>query len=185
MKIIKNMAIAFSFLALSFQMAYADEAKVRLAKESETAAVASSSTPATPEMLVEKINRGCDLLQKEGKSSFAKFKGKDSEFIFAGTYIWIHDSSTTMRMHPIKYKLEGKRLIGLKDSVGKRFFALMTKVVKDEGAGWVSYMWPKPGDKKPSQKISYVKKCAVEGETLVLGSGVYDMSPEKIDAKIR
>lgn len=151
-----------------------------LAKESEEACAAGAKTPPTPEMIVDKVNKACALLQKEGVSAFPKFKGKDSEFIFAGTYIWIHDMTGTMRMHPIKYKMEGKNLIGLKDVNGKRFFTLMNMTASQKGAGWVDYQWPKPGEKKTSLKVSYVKLCEVDGDKLVLGCGIYDMSADEL-----
>ncbi len=59
-----------------------------LAKESEVACAASASTKPTPQMIIDKVDKAAALLQKEGKAAFPKFRGKDSEFIFAGTYIW-------------------------------------------------------------------------------------------------
>ena len=152
-----------------------------LAKESEAACVASASTKPTPEMIADKVEKACALLQKEGVEAFPKFKGKDSEFIFAGTYIWVHDMAGTMRLHPIMYKLEGKNMLSLKDSNGKLFFTQMNEVVKTKGAGWVDYTWPKPGEKTSSPKISYVKLVKAGGEDLVVGCGTYDLSPEEME----
>ncbi len=151
-----------------------------LSAEGEAAAAASASVKATPQMIMEKVDKACEILSKEGRAAFMKFKGKDSEFIFAGTYIWIHDMKGVMQMHPIKHKMEGNELIGLKDIAGKRFFVEMNNVAKEKGSGWVDYMWPKPGEKKPSHKVSYIKKCVVDGEDLVLGCGVYDMSESEM-----
>lgn len=169
----------FICLVLAFSAAQAED-MAALAKETEKAAAASASTKPTPEMIVEKVNKACSMLQKEGRKGFRKFMGADSEFIFAGTYIWIHDLQGVMQMHPIKYKMVGKQLIGLKDTNGKLFFVDMNKVAREKGAGWVDYMWPKPGEKKPSRKVSYIKKCTVDGEDLVLGCGVYDMTIDEI-----
>ena len=48
------------------------------------------------------------------------------------------------------------------------------ETAKTKGQGWVEYMWPKPGEKKPSKKISYVKRAKMPtGETVVVGAGVY------------
>ncbi len=167
-------------LALPVAVVTAQPDPDALAGESEAACVASASTKPTPQMIVDKVNKAGDLLQKEGKAAFPKFKGKDSEFIFAGTYIWVHDLSGTMRMHPIKYKMEGRNYIDLKDPNGKLFFTVMNEVAKSKGSGWVEYMWPKPGEKKASLKVSYVKLCKVDGEDMVIGCGVYDMSPDDI-----
>jgi signal transduction histidine kinase len=173
--------VSFFIAALLFLTvkAQAEKTPDELAKESEAAATASASTKATPQMIMDKVNQACALLEKEGKGGFAKFKGADSEFIFAGTYIWVHDMQGVMRVHPIKFKMEGQRLIDLKDTNGKRFFTMMNNVATEKGAGWVDYLWPKPGEKEPSLKVSYVKKCKVEGEELIIGCGVYDISAEE------
>ena len=159
-----------------------EEEKAALAKESEQKAKETAKTKPTPKMIIDKINAASKLLENEGEDAFDKFKGKDSDFIFAGTYIWLHDMKGVMKMHPIKYKMEGKALIGLKDKKGKLFFAEMNKLVREKGAGWVDYMWPKPGEKEPSQKVSYVKLCKMKGGTeIVIGCGVYDLPKEDVD----
>jgi len=153
-----------------------------LAKESEARAVATAKDKLTTDLIMKKVDDACALLGKEGEAAFPAFQGKDSEFIFAGTYIWIHDQKGVMRMHPIKYKLNGKSLINLADSNGKLFFAVMNEVTDQKGSGWVDYMWPKPGDKKPYPKISYVKQVKHGDDTFVVGAGTYD---ETVIAKIK
>ena len=60
-------------------------------------------------------------------------------------------------MHPIKPELEGKSMSEVKDPTGKVLFVEFVNVVKASGAGFVDYLWPKPGSEKPVQKLSYVK----------------------------
>ena len=182
----KELIVAFCALfLLSAIPALAQKSADELAKESEDACVASESTKPTPQMIIDKVDKAAAILQKEGKAAFPKFKGKDSEFIFAGTYIWIHDLSGIMRVHPVKYKMEGQDCVDLKDSTGKLFFIEMNEVAKTKGSGWVAYMWPKPGEKTPSRKVSYVKLVKVDGEDLVLGCGVYDMPPEEVQKLVK
>lgn len=181
--ICKGLLILFCMVFL-FQTGavLADKSPEELAKESEEACAASAKTKPTVEMITDKVNKACALLAKEGKGAFPKFKGKDSEFIFAGTYIWIHDMNGVMLMHPIKYKLDGKNVTGLKDTAGKFLFVEMNKVCKEKGAGWVDYMWPKPGETEPSRKVSYVKLVKTpDGNELVAGCGVYDLPAAEVD----
>jgi len=152
----------------------AEMSPAELAKTSEAKAVATSSETLTTELIMKKVDEAVILLGKKGEAAFPEFQGKDSDFIFAGTYIWIHDQNGVMRMHPIKYKLNGRNLINMSDSTGKLFFAVMNEVAEEEGSGWVDYMWPKPGDKKPSPKISYVKQVKFGEDTFVAGCGTYD-----------
>ncbi|MDO8449253.1 MAG: methyl-accepting chemotaxis protein [Rhodoferax sp.] len=86
-------------------------------------------------------------------------------------YFWINDMQPKMVMHPIRPELDGKDLTGNKDPTGKHLFVEFVNTVKASGAGFVFYMWPKPGSEQPVQKVSYVKGFAPWG--WVIGSGVY------------
>ncbi len=91
---------------------------------------------------------------------------------YGGTeYFWVMDTHPTMLMHPIKPNLDHKDLTDNQDPDGKRLFVEMTNTVKAGKAGFVFYMWPKPGSDKPVQKVSYVKGFAPWG--WIIGSGVY------------
>jgi cytochrome c len=161
------------------------ETPKELAKETETAIVKTDINRATSDMVINKVNQACTLLEKEGKAAFPKFKGKKSEFIYAGTYIWVHDLKMVMLMHPVMAALEGKDQSGWQDSHGKYIFVEFNKVAQAKGAGWVDYWWPKPGEKGPSHKVSYVKLCKIDGEDMVVGSGIYDLSDAEIEKLIQ
>ncbi len=175
-------ALCVAFVAVAATaVAEEEDPKVKLAKESEAKAKSTATTKPTVEMIVKKVEAAAKMLKVEGVEGFKKLQGKDSEFIFAGTYLWIHDMKGVVRMHPIKYKLNGKNVMGLKDKAGKLFFAEMNKLVREKESGWVSYMWPKPGQKEASKKVSYVKICKIgENDEIVIGCGVYDMPEDKV-----
>ncbi|MCX5680781.1 MAG: cache domain-containing protein [Candidatus Omnitrophica bacterium] len=42
-----------------------------------------------------------------------------------------------------------------------------------KGAGWVNYLWPKPGQSVPSKKQTYVRKVKYGEEIFIVGSGAY------------
>src|ERR1035437_4601970 len=86
-------------------------------------------------------------------------------------YFWINDLNAVIIMHPIKPELDGKDLSDFKDKNGKRVFTEFSNMVKAKGAGYVDYVWPKPGFKEEVPKISYVKGSEAWG--WVIGSGIY------------
>jgi len=86
-------------------------------------------------------------------------------------YFWINDMEPRMVMHPFTPDLDGKNLSDYKDPNGKRLFVEMVETCKSKGAGFVEYLWPKPGTTKPVPKISYVKLLPDLG--WIIGSGVY------------
>ena len=91
---------------------------------------------------------------------------------YAGTeYFWINSLAGQMVVHPIRPDMAGKDLMNLADPSGKKFFAEMVEVVTKNKAGFVEYLWPKPGFEKPVPKISFVK--GIEEWGWLVGSGIY------------
>src|SRR3546814_17558577 len=75
-----------------------------------------------------------------------------------------------MFMHPFSKQLVGKNLSDIKDPDCKHLFVEFVETVKRNGAGFVSYLWPKPGSDRPVPKISSVKGFAPWG--WVIGTGI-------------
>jgi methyl-accepting chemotaxis protein len=86
-------------------------------------------------------------------------------------YFWVNDMGPRMLMHPTRPELDGKDVGAIADPNGLRLFAVAVDVVRKDGAGFISYLWPKPGQDAPVPKVSYVKGIA--GWGWVIGSGVY------------
>ncbi|HBY19901.1 MAG TPA: hypothetical protein DEG71_02660, partial [Clostridiales bacterium] len=74
-------------------------------------------------------------------------------------------------MHPIKPQLDGQSVAENKDPNGVFLFQEMIKVAQAKGAGFVDYMWEKPGSTEPQPKISYVQLLKEWG--WIVGSGIY------------
>lgn len=178
-RILLTLTIALGLVPF-VQPCVADEAAAAaLATESETYCTSTiKPEPTAPASIIAKVNEACALLEKEGPAAFPKFSGKGSPYIYEGTYIWVHTlAEAEMLVHPIKFKMVGNKLVGLKDSNGKRFFVVMNDLVREKGEGWVEYYWPKPGTQESIRKISFVKKCKMSnGVEVVVGSGLYNTS---------
>lgn len=86
-------------------------------------------------------------------------------------YFWLNDMIPRMIMHPIQPELDGKDLAGMKDPSGNALFVGFVDVVRKQGAGFYSYLWPKPGFEQPVAKVSYVKGFAPWG--WIIGTGIY------------
>jgi methyl-accepting chemotaxis protein len=97
-------------------------------------------------------------------------------------YYWINDLRPYMIMHPMKPEMEGRDQTDYKDSSGKRIFVAMADVCMNNGAGYVDYMWPKPGMTKSSPKLSYVKLFKEWG--WVIGTGIYIDDIDEVTAQL-
>jgi len=85
-------------------------------------------------------------------------------------YFFINDMTPVMIMHPIKPELNGQDLSQTKDPNGKRLFVEFVETVKSGRAGFVDYLWPKPGSDAPQPKLSHV---AGTSWGWIVGTGVY------------
>jgi len=88
-----------------------------------------------------------------------------------GNYFWINDLKPVVIMHASIPELEGKDVTEYKDPTGKKMFVAFVEVIKKSGSGFVSYMWPKPGQSISAKKISFVKGFEPWG--WVIGTGIY------------
>ncbi|WP_042417552.1 methyl-accepting chemotaxis protein [Comamonas aquatica] len=86
-------------------------------------------------------------------------------------YFWVNDMHPRMIMHPVRPQLNGQDVSGNKDPTGRALFIDFVNIVKKDGAGFHSYLWPMPGSDEPVEKISYVMGFQPWG--WVVGSGVY------------
>ena len=127
----------------------------------------------TKEECVAKVKEAIAMVKTDGLyATLEKIKDPAGPFSWKGNYLFCVDVNTgVMKAHP-NPKLVGKNLKAIKDITGKMFVMEYTALAKEKGEGWTSYMWPKPGEKKPSKKLNYVSK--VPGEDVLFGAGIFE-----------
>ena len=86
-------------------------------------------------------------------------------------YFWISGLDGITIMHPIDKKLVGQSMLTVKDSHGKIFMNEIISQAKSDGGGFVKYYWHKPGETKPSPKITYSKYY--NKWNWIVSSGIY------------
>ena len=128
---------------------------------------------ATPQDVIKKVKEAAEYLSKMGKAGLTSFKKRHGKWVWKDTYVFVlEEDKGTVVAHPIKPKLVGKKLMGLKDIKGNMFFVQFFQAAKKPNGGWVEYWWPKPGEKKASRKITYVLQA---GKTpYQVGAGIYN-----------
>lgn len=133
-----------------------------------------------PFFVVEQVEDAISLIQDKGTAeAFADLRSQSSGFLFYNAYVFVLDESGTLLVNNAFPENEGKDLSELADSDGKLFVREMLDVSAD-GSAWVDYKWPRPGDTWPSDKSSFVRNVEVNGQRLVVGSGVYFQLAPKI-----
>ncbi|MBN2232592.1 MAG: cache domain-containing protein [Deltaproteobacteria bacterium] len=138
------------------------------------AAGALAGDTATRDECVAKAKAAAQLVLDEGlDAALGKINDKSGSFVWKNSYVFCIDLDKQCNIaHPIKPKLIGKNLMAVKDVNNKMFFAEFISLAKTKGEGWVDYMWPKPGEKAPSRKLTYVYR--VPGHNIAMLAGIYE-----------
>ena len=123
--------------------------------------------------IVELVDKAAAKVNEKGRAAFDEFRTPNSEWRTGELYVFGENLDGTVWINAASPKLEGTNVSGLKDANGKLFHMEMAKLIQAKGAGWVDYMWPKPGQSQPSQKWSYVKEVTLDGAPGYLGAGFY------------
>jgi diguanylate cyclase (GGDEF)-like protein len=118
----------------------------------------------------------------DGKISETDAKVKAMNLIYSmrynignnlANYVWINTVNGIMVVDPPKPELNGKNVLDYKDKNGVYLFRDMSRIVKANGTGFVSYCWPKLGMPKNIcfPKTSYVR--LFYPWQWIVGSGFY------------
>jgi len=140
------------------------------------AVVADRSTPppSTREREVEAlVDKAAVLVDSKGKAAFSAFRVKGSEWFHDDTYLFVYDLKGDVLLNPAFPGREGTNVSGQKDATGKPFHDAIIRTAETKGSGWVDYMFPKPGQKQPSQKWAFVKAVTIDGVPGLIASGFY------------
>jgi len=142
------------------------------------AAMSTSSQQSPPRSQPAKqiealVNKAAALVERQGKTAFAEFRKRDSEWWFGDTYLFAYDDNLNVLLNPAFPKREGMNLRGEKDVNGKAFHDEFLRVTREKDSGWVDYMFTKPGETQLSQKWSYVKRVTIDGKPGIIGAGFY------------
>ncbi len=114
-----------------------------------------------------------DLVERRGKECFNMMRDKNGPFVFMDTYVFVNTPEGIELVNPAQPSLEGKNLIGFRDTRGKAIIKDQIAAAMTEGSAWLETYWYQPGDNKPALKQTFVKLARHGSETYIVGSGLY------------
>jgi signal transduction histidine kinase len=124
---------------------------------------ARAGSHGTPEEAKAMLERAVAAVKADKAGALAKFSKGQGGFKDRDLYPYCGGLDGMFTAHPT---LIGKSLRQLKDKAGKAFGEEIYKVAEEGKIAEVAYMWPRPGETEPIQKMAYVTKvsdqiCAV------------------------
>jgi cytochrome c len=119
------------------------------------------------------VERAASLIERKGRFAFDEFRVKGGAWFSGDSYVTVDTIDAVVLCYPPNPALEGTDVMDLKDKAGKVLHREMQSIAWEKGAGWLTYMWPKPGQTEPSKKWSYIKRVRVGEQDAWVGSGFY------------
>ena len=157
-KLFFNIAVAFVPLLLIAGIVNAEEGQY---KDKKTA-------------IENLVNDACDLIKTRGQEGLNIIKDKNGKFHREDTYIFITSGETGADLVNSAFEIvEGVPVENYPDSEAKASQIAIVNAVKDKESAWLEYLWPKPGETKPSKKQTFLKKMIINGKTRIVGAGFY------------
>jgi signal transduction histidine kinase len=107
----------------------------------------------TPEDAQAMLERAVGAMEADQDAALAAFVAGDANFKENDLYVYCGGPDGNFSAHP---SLVGKSLKGLKDKAGSSLGEEIYASAKSGEIVEVAYMWPRPGETDPVEKVAYV-----------------------------
>ena len=123
--------------------------------------------------VVDLVTNAVGQIETQGAAAFGLLRDPTGPFLVKDAYLFVSDMDGVGLVNPAFPNLEGRTLLDMTDAHGKHQHREMLEVVRTRGAGWVDYLWPRPGESVATQKSTYVSRATLGETPLMVGCGVY------------
>jgi cytochrome c len=133
---------------------------------------------ATPQEVIQRVQQAAQDLAKSGEAGLATFSSKNATSVWKDSYTFVLSCkgatavgiANPLRLEPMGTPMAQILTFGPKS--GEQIAADFCAAGRQPHGGWVEYNFPKPGEMRPTRKVSYL--LAAQGTLYVVGAGVYD-----------
>lgn len=106
------------------------------------------------------LDRAAAEVKADESGALSKFNRVDGGYVDRDLYVFCFDAeSGVVTAHP---KLVGQNVKDITDKVGAGFGEEMFVNAKEGAISEIKYMWPRPGETEPVQKVSYYTRIGKE-----------------------
>jgi signal transduction histidine kinase len=115
------------------------------------------------------LERAVAALKEDKDAALAAFSAGEEDFRDRDLYVFCLDpEQRVLTAHGGDPTLVGQEVPELRNQAGQRVDQELVAIAEDEFAE-IEYLWPRPGETEPSEKVSYVTRV----EDQVCGVGYY------------
>ncbi len=124
---------------------------------------------------MEMTRAAAEMLLADKEAGIAEIAKSDGKFVWKDTYVFLMDMEGKMLAHPFVPQLTEKGpLFDVADknkTKPKMIFVEFVEIAKNNGEGWIKYMWPKPNSRTPEEKFTFIRRVGYTD--MIVGAGIY------------
>lgn len=176
-QLVLSIFLILLFLSASVYSQQGDQAREQDRDKNCTQPQLQSGLSAQKDVVALKVREAASLVEEKGEEAFPEFREKDSKWFYDDFYVFVWEINRTRAVrvvYPPDLTGEEQDVSELIDFNGKPIGKLIIETaLSQDGEGWISYEWPKPGEIGPSIKYGFIKRATFRGKTYLVGSGFY------------
>lgn len=123
--------------------------------------------------VVDAVTNAAAAIEAQGETAFAQLRDPTGPYVFKDVYVFVVEPDGVQSVNPAFPNLEGRNVMDVTDTEGKRFVRDFFATARSGGAGWVQYQWPRPGEAVSTLKSTYVQQARLGDRDVLVGCGVY------------
>lgn len=137
--------------------------------------VALAEEDATRPEIIEMCKKAEALLLTNKEAGIAEIAKPDGQFVWKNTYVFLMDFEGNMLAHPMIPQLTEKgplfHVTDKNKDKPKKIFVEFVNIAKNNGEGWIWYMWTKPNSREAVDKFTYIRRVGFTD--MLVGAGIY------------
>lgn len=130
---------------------------------------------ATREEVIQMCKAAAAMLLEDKDAAIAEISNPQGKFVWKNSYVFLMNMNGRMLAHPmIPQLMEKDNLLDVTDKnkdKPKKIFVEFVDIAQKNGEGWLWYMWPKPNDRTPVDKFTYIYRVGFTD--MFVGAGIY------------
>jgi len=130
---------------------------------------------ATRAEVIDMCKAAAAMVQQDKDAAIAEISNPNGKFVWKNSYVFLMNMEGRMLAHPMVPQLmEKDNLLDVTDKnkeKPKKIFVEFIDIANKNGEGWLWYKWPKPNDRTPVDKFTYIYRVGFTD--MFVGAGVY------------
>jgi len=136
---------------------------------------AFAEASATREEVIEMCKTAAAMVLEDKDAAIAEIGNPKGKFVWKNSYVFLMNMDGKMLAHPMIPQLTEKdNLLDVTDKnkdKPKKIFVEFVDIAQKNGEGWLWYMWPKPNNRTPVDKFTYIYRVGFTD--MFVGAGIY------------